>query len=386
MKIMLYSQHILGIGHFFRSMEITRALHGHEVMFVEGGDPLPGFTTPPHVRRVLLPPLMMDAEFKSMEVRNGSLEEIKAARTGLFLEAFLDFAPQVLLTELFPFGRRQFRFELMPVLQAIREQRMPTRVICSLRDILVEKAKQAEYEQWVLDILNTHYSLVLIHSDPQLISLEETFTQVDKISIPIRYTGFVTRPLPTVKKKPGQKVIVASSGGGKVGADLLAGTIMAVQSMPDQSVTLKVFLGPFMEKDDRDFLAKLAENDMRIALQPFSPDFLAELMAAELSVSMAGYNTCMDILNTGVKALVYPFPQNREQTLRAKRLESLGLVKVIEALDPEFLFAAIGEALRKGWPPSPQGNSIDIAGAVKTRYLIEQLLSTDLKNVASMQD
>lgn len=374
MRIMLYSQHILGIGHFFRSMEIARALLGHEVMFVEGGDPLPDFSTPPHVKRFFLPPLMMDAQFKSMEVLNGSLEEIKTARTRLLLEAFLDFAPQVLITELFPFGRRQFRFELMPVLQTIREQRMPTRVICSLRDILVEKAKQAEYEQWVLNILHTHYSLVLIHSDPQLISLEETFTQVDKIFIPIRYTGFVTRPLPAVKKEPGLRVIAASSGGGKVGADLLAGTIMAVQSMPDQNVTLKVFLGPFMQKDDRDFLAQLAENNMRTTLQPFSPDFLAELMAAELSISMAGYNTCMDILNTGVKALVYPFPQNREQSLRAKRLESLGLVKVIGALNPEYLFTAIGEALKKGWPPSPSGRSIDLAGAVKTRSLIEELL------------
>jgi predicted glycosyltransferase len=372
MKIMLYSQHILGIGHFFRSMEIARALHGHEVMFVEGGDPLPDFATPPHVRRFFLPPLMMDAQFKSMEVLNGSLEEIKAERTRLFLEAFLNFAPQVLITELFPFGRRQFRFELMPVLHEIRERRMPTRVICSLRDILVEKAKQAEYEQWVLDILNTHYSLVLIHSDPRLISLEETFTQVDKIFIPIRYTGFVTRPLPAVRKESGQTVIAASSGGGKVGADLLAGTITAVQSMPDQSVCLRVFLGPFMEKCDQDFLVQLANKDIRTTLHPFSSDFLAELMAAELSISMAGYNTCMDILNTGVKALVYPFPQNREQTVRAKRLEGLGLVKVIEALDPESLFAAIDGALRKAWPPSTRGRFIDLAGAAKTRYLIEE--------------
>ncbi len=96
MKIMLYSQHILGIGHFFRSMEIARALHGHEVLFVEGGDPLPGFAAPPHVRRFMLPPLMMDAEFKSMEVREGSIEGIKAARAKLLIEAFRDFAPQVL--------------------------------------------------------------------------------------------------------------------------------------------------------------------------------------------------------------------------------------------------------------------------------------------------
>jgi predicted glycosyltransferase len=375
MRIMLYSQHILGIGHFFRSMEIARALHGHEVMFVEGGDPLPDFTTPTHVKRFFLPPLMMDSEFKSMKVRNGSLDEIKAERTRLFLDAFLDFAPQVLITELFPFGRRQFRFELMPVLRAIREQRMPTRIVCSLRDILVEKVKQSEYERWVLDILNTHYNLLLIHSDPQLISLDETFTRVDSILIPIHYTGFVTRPLPAAGKPAGKRLIIASSGGGKVGADLLAGVITAVQAMPDQSVCLRVFLGPFMEQGDQDFLAQLAGKDIRTTLHPFSSDFLAELMAAELSISMAGYNTCMDILNTRVKAIVYPFPQNREQMLRAKRLEGLGLVRVIQRVDPKILVLSIGEALAKPCPCSSPGKPLDLAGAAKTRQLIEQLLS-----------
>ena len=372
MKIMFYSQHILGIGHFFRSMEIAAALRGHEVVFVEGGDPLAGFSAPAHVKRIFLPPLMMDAEFKTMEVRNGSLEETRAARTGLFLRAFLDFAPDVLITELFPFGRRQFRFELMPVLRAVREHRMNTRIVCSLRDILVEKARQAEYEAWVLEILNTWYSLLLIHSDPRVVSLEETFTQVDKIAVPIHYTGFVARPLPAVGTKREQRVIVASSGGGKVGADLLAGVIQAVHSMPDRDLRLDVLIGPFMDEGDRDFLAELAKRDSRTRLCPFSRDFPSELAAAELSISMAGYNTCMDILNTGVKALVYPFPQNREQTLRARKLESLGVVKVLDALDGEELRGAIEEALSEGPRPDRRTEHIDMDGAARTSQLIQE--------------
>jgi len=374
MKIMLYSQHILGIGHFFRSMEIARALHGHEVMFVEGGDPLPGFTPPAHVSRFMLPPLMMDAEFKAMEVRGGSLEDVKRARTKLLSEAFRDFAPQVLMTELFPFGRRQFRFELMPILQMIRENRMSVKVVCSLRDILVEKTNQAAYEAWVLDLLNTYYDLLLVHSDPRLIVLEETFSQVDKIRVPIHYTGFVTRPLPNVRKEPGRKVIVASSGGGKVGVDLLASAIVAAQSLPDPNLLLKVFIGPFMEDADRDFLQNLAVGDSRTTLHVFSPDFLAELMAAELSISMAGYNTCMDILNTGVKALVFPFPQNREQTLRAKKLESLGLVGILGTLSSENLSETIDEALKEAWQSSPE-LSLDLAGAERTAHFITARLA-----------
>ena len=364
MKIMFYSQHVLGIGHFFRSMEIARALKEHEVLFVEGGDPLPGFTPPVHVSRFLLTPLMMDAEFKSMTGREGSLEEIKAERAKLLLEKFLDFAPQVFMTELFPFGRRQFRFEVLPVLQLISEQRMPTRVICSLRDILVEKDGQAAYERWVLDILNRYYDLLLVHSDPRLITLEETFTQVDEIRIPIHYTGFIARPMPTVIKEQRRKVIVASSGGGKVGVDLLASAILAVHSMPDPYLLLRVFIGPFMEEADHETLRTLAAKDTRTTLQPFSPDFPAELAAADLSISMAGYNTCMDLISTGVRALVFPFPQNREQGLRAGKLESLRLVRVIDDLDAMALAQAIKDAMTL--TICPHGPDLDLGGASKT--------------------
>jgi predicted glycosyltransferase len=370
MKIMLYSQHILGIGHFFRSMAIARALSKHEVLFVEGGEPLPGFVAPPHVKRFVLPALMMDAEFKAMEVREGSIEETKALRSKLLMKAFLDFAPQVLVTELFPFGRRQFRFELMPLLRAIQEHRLQTRVVCSLRDILVEKSNQTAYEAWVLEVLNRYYGLLLVHADSRLVSLDESFSRVDRISIPIHYTGFVTRPLPTVEREPGRRVIVASSGGGKVGFELLAATMEAVRGLPDPDLLLRVFMGPFMEKPERDCLEDLAGKDPRTTAEPFATDFLAQLLAADLSVSMAGYNTCMDLLNTGIKALVYPFRQNREQGLRAEKLESLGLVRVIHDLEKAALAHTIKESL--GSPLPPVSCCLNLDGAVNTAALIAE--------------
>lgn len=369
MKIMLYSQHILGIGHFFRSMEIARALNKHEILFVEGGEPLPGFVSPSHVKRFLLPPLMMDAEFKAMAGREGSLEEIRTARSKLLMEAFLDFAPQILITELFPFGRRQFRFELLPVLRVIQERNLPTKAVCSLRDILVEKPDQAAYEGWVLGVLNRHYHLLLIHADPKLISLEESFGQVDRISIPIRYTGFVTRPLPAVGKEAGYRTIVASSGGGKVGKDLLAMAIEAVRTLPDPTLRLRVFTGPFMDSSERDDLKTLAGRDPRTALEPFATDFPAQLLAADLSISMAGYNTCMDLLNTEIRALVYPFAQNREQGMRARKLERLGLVRVIHDLDAAALARLIKESLAS--PPPVVACRLNLEGALNTAALFD---------------
>lgn len=371
MKIMIYSQHVLGIGHFFRSMEIARALAGHQVLFVEGGDPVEGLTPPDHVQRVFLPPLMMDADFTRIEVHGGEIGDIKRRRAEILMDTTLRFAPDIFVTELFPFGRKHFRFELMPVLEQISQSAGPTRVVCSLRDILVEKKNQIEYERGVLSTLNRHYHLLLVHSDPELFRLEDTFASAGEIRIPIDYTGFVVRKPPLSPKPSPHKTVVASSGGGKVGVDLLASTVGAFLGIPRKDARLRVFLGPFMEQEDRERLERLAAPDARISLHPFSLDFLSELAEADLSISMAGYNTCMDILSVGVKALVHPFTQNREQAMRAAKLEELGVLKVLGSLDESELREGIMEALEGANTTPTRLPNVD--GARTTARILEDL-------------
>jgi len=371
MKIMHYCQHVLGVGHYIRSMEIASAFHSHEVLFVEGGEPLPDFVAPTHVKKMLLPPIMMDATFGQIETSAGEIERVKSDRRQLLSDAFQDFTPDILIIELFPFGRKYFQFELLPLLRSIRTEKLPVMVVCSLRDILVEKKDQISYENRVIDILNNYFDLVLIHSDPHLIPLDKTFQHLKKINIPLEYTGFVTRKAPATDSKASQGLIVASGGGSNVGRDLLAASIRAVQQLESANLHLRAFMGPYIENGDRDFLTELAAKDSRISLRPFSANFLSELVKADLSISMAGYNTCMDILSTGVKALVHPFPQNREQRTRAKKLEELGILDVLESLEVDYLSSRILTKMRaKESPVLP--DMIQRNGAVKTVGLVEK--------------
>ena len=374
MRVMFYCQHVLGIGHFFRSMEIARALHRHEVLFVEGGEPLPGFEAPPHVTRAFLPPLMMDADFQHLEAVAGDVEAIRNERRQQLMALFQRFQPDVLVIELFPFGRKRFGYEILPLLDVIQQQVLPTRVVCSLRDILVEKQDVAAYEQRVVTTLNRFFHLLLLHADPRVVSLDETFTRLDDIRIPVEYTGFVGKPLERAARLHRGKVIVASSGGGKVGVDLLTATVRALRCLPDPAWRLRIFIGPFMEDQDRKVLADLARGDVRVALLPFSLDYAKELTAADLSISMAGYNTCMDILSTGVRSLVYPFRQNREQSLRANRLQSLGLLKVIVDLADSSLAEAIRATLQG--PTAPPVLAPDLDGAAKSALVVESLVKS----------
>lgn len=371
---MLYCQHVLGIGHFFRSMAIARALAEHEVLFVEGGEPITGFEPPRHVRRLLLPPLMMDPEFQRLEAGPSDLDQVKQERKRMLLEALETFSPQVLLTELFPFGRNTFRFELIPLLEAIQQRGRATRVLCSLRDILVEKRDQAAYEERVLSRLNAYYDGVLAHSDPRLFSLAETFSRVEAIDPPIHYTGYVVREGAPAGPRPRldspNRVVVVSTGGGRVGVDLLSACILAMKDLPAPDLRMRVFLGPFLESEGHDALRKLASHDSRVSLHPFASDFVAELRWAALSISMAGYNTCMDLLVAGARALVYPFPQNREQLMRALKLQQLGLARTLDSLEPALLAQAVTTALSA--PRQTTAVPIDLNGARTTARLVER--------------
>ena len=346
MKILYYCQHVLGMGHYFRSLEICRALAGHDVLLVTGGDPV-DLPLPVHVQPVLLPALMMDERFDRMvtSAEKWSPEEIQTVRCTRLMETWHENRPEFVIIELYPFGRKAFRFELDPLLDRIRSTDTPDcRVVCSVRDILVEKQNVSAYENRVVEALNRWFDAVLIHSDPAIVRLEETFSRVMDIHTEIVYTGFVTpRPKPGDRAKirngigltETDRLIVVSAGGGKVGKGLLQGAIQAfsIHLTDTPSLHMQVFTGPFLEEADFRMLREQATPSLRI--DRFTPDFPAWLSAADLSISMAGYNTCMNILAAGTPALVHPFGQNREQGLRAHKLEDLGHLTVIPEDDME---------------------------------------------------
>jgi len=372
MKILFYCQHVLGIGHLFRSLAICQALAPHPVMLVTGGSRVDA-PLPPNVREAALPPLMMDADFSRLYDAAGeaSPDKVKARRRRLLFDLVAQAAPETVVIELYPFGRKAFGFELDPVLQAIRAGDLPpARVVCSLRDILVEKADPAAYETRVLDRLGRFFDALLIHADPTVVRLEETFGRSAEIPVPQVYTGFVApRPDPGARRRvrrrlglrPEERLIVASAGGGSVGGELLAAVAAAFGRLPRRAdCRLQIFSGPFLAAEAYERLRRFAGDSCRV--ERFSPDFLSYLAAADLSVSMAGYNTSMNILATGVPALVWPFPQNREQGLRAARLAGRGALEVLTAADlrPEVLAGRMRRRLAAG---PAQAGDIDLDGA-----------------------
>jgi predicted glycosyltransferase len=257
-----------------------------------------------------------------------------------------------------------------------------------VRDILVEKEDQVKHETRVVKTLNNYFDAVLVHADPNLAQLNETFDQYEEIEIPVVYTGYIApRPKIDAAQKKRRRLhigddellIIGSAGGGNVGAPLLAAAVEAFSQLTvEKKCYLKVFTGPFLEPADFDHLKTMAGPNVQI--EQFTADFLTYLAAADLSISMGGYNTTMNILATGVPALVWPFAQNREQRLRAGRLAQEGLLKVLEDgdLHPQRMARLMDSILTA---PNSRPVKFDLDGAANTARWIGDWYQNKLSRI-----
>lgn len=379
-RVLFYCQSLLGIGHFIRSRELLFALREFEVCFLYGGEVVPGFELPAGVEVVYLPALRSDAAFQKLYVIDGqaSLAEVKARRKELVRAVFERCAPDILLIELFPFGRKKFNFELLPLLAHARATRPAVKVVCSLRDILVHRPEQARYEAEVCAVMNQYFDLLLIHADPRLQRLEETFGSVAALTCAVEYTGYVAQPPRSALPENTDEapLLLVSIGGGRVGHELIA-SVLAAEPLLTFPHRLHIVTGPHFPADEFADLQRQVAAWPHVTLEHHTTQFMNWLGQAALSISMAGYNTCMDILSAHARALVYPFTEhdNDEQLLRAQKLERLGYVGVLEAaqLAPAALAAKITQALQT-IAPAPTV-ALDLQGAPRTAALLAELLS-----------
>lgn len=372
-RVFFYVQHLLGIGHIARASRIASALasDGFDVTVVTGGLPVPGFPAD-GIKTVALPPVVAsNAGFSGLANDNGVAadEAFLSRRRDLLLAAFCDSAPDVVIIEAFPFGRRQMRFELLPLLEAIEKTHPRPKVFSSVRDILQQNRKPGRDEETV-GLVRDHFDGVLVHGDPDFVRLEDTFPLMSKIASKIRYTGMVAAAPSADPEETFD--IIASAGGGAVGLDLLRVANKAAALLP-ANLRWLLISGPNLPEADFAGLANARPSN--VTLVRFRKDFPSLLRGARVSISQAGYNTIGDLLQTDCRAILIPFVAGgeTEQTVRAQRLQALGLADILPeaGLTPEIVADAVRTALaaRRAAPMS-----LDLSGADKTAAIIRSMI------------
>jgi predicted glycosyltransferase len=380
-RLMFYCQHILGIGHLIRSMEIVKGLiPDFEICFINGGEVIQDFPIPPGVTMVNLPAIKTDSEFRELYVPEGfeTAESLMQVRKAQMLDIVERFRPDILMVELFPFGRRRFSTELVPLIETAKA--INTKIVCSLRDIVVTKQDQTRHEAKICQLMNQYFDLLLVHGDPQFMPLETSFSRIQDLHCPVYYTGYVAQqdnsaPLSreALALSPAPCIVV-SVGGGRFGHELLDGVAQASAILETQIPhQIRMFTGPFSPEPVFERMQTVAAQRQNLTVERYTPHLMDYMRHADLSISMAGYNTTMNVLVTGVRSMLLPFTGNddQEQRMRSERLQELKIVSLIQSdhLNSERFAQQIIDCLQQ----HPEPMQFDMQGVEKTAKYLRSL-------------
>lgn len=373
-RCLFWVQSLLGSGHLRRALLLAEALaaRGAAVTLVNGG-PAGPWSAPARVELVQLPAVtarggdfadLVDAAGRPFD------ERLRAERQRLLLDLMAT-RPHAVLTEMFPFGRRAFRVELLAMLEAAARHR-PHPVVCaSVRDILVSKSDPARY-LWMVDACIAHYDRVLVHGDPSLVPFAASFPLAAELGDRVVHTGFV-HPGALAELIGEAPAVLVSAGGGAVGERLLRA---ALSARPRSRYAAASWLLVGGHNIPADALAALGRDlAPGCAIERYRPDLAALIGCCHVSVSQAGYNTVVEGLAAGARMVLVPFAagDEDEQEQRTARLVGLGVAeRVGEAeVDGPTLAAAIDRA---GARPRPDPTRWSFAGAEKGAALVAALV------------
>ena len=366
MKLFIWVQHLFGLGHARRMARIAGACgaDGMDVSVAAGGpdgaDIFRGLT---NVSAHQLPPLRTsDAAYSGLLTDEGAApdEAYWATRRDALLARLRAVQPDILLIELFPFGRRKFASEVLALIEAAKA--LPTRplIACSVRDIVEPKEdpkKTAEMAGW----LKAHFGAVLVHGDETVLPLTATAPFAGDVGVPLHYTGYVAPDAPSATTKAG---VVVSAGSGASGEALVNVAIAVAKDHALPARPWHIFVPPHLDPP--------ASSGPNVHIHPFSPDFTSYLAGAEVSVGEAGYNTTVEALALGARPVLVPYVEagQTEQPTRAKAFAKAGRAAYLPAkdLNPMMLLSTV-EAARS----LPPATSLNLSGAKHASLILKGL-------------
>ncbi len=385
LRIALFTHDTFGLGHVKRSLNIICALAKRApnaaILLITGCPALHALKDlPSNADCVKIPTVVKTGSGDSQPPHLSlSVSETTILRARIVKETVLAFSPDVFIVDNFPLGSRA---ELLSVLQALEP--LPTKTILGLRDILdaPDVVQQDWKRQGIYDVLERYYDKILIYGLQNIFDVVKNYALGPQIAKKVRYCGYLTDTSP-LDYKPAEiraqlgvngSFVLATGGGGGDAYPLLSTFIESVSQL--KGVDSVIFTGPLMGKADRAKLMGKWKENASIIIREFVPDLRPYLKAADVIVSMCGYNMAAEILALKPQAIVVPRTwrygehanrngtrQEQEQIMRAQALEHFGFIHLLEPekLNAKQLSGKISEILASPGKKSPK--RINVQGA-----------------------
>ncbi|TRD16002.1 response regulator [Palleronia caenipelagi] len=372
-SVVMYSHDTLGLGHMRRNSAIARSLvariPGASVLMLVGSPAGMVFESAPGIDYVKLPSLAKLGRglFGAGSLRLDS-DAIRRLRMSVIDGVLNNLRPDLLLVDHEPAGVMN---ELEPALRRLRLEGR-TRTVLGLRDILdaPERIARSWQENGTARIISELYDDVLVYGDPSFFDTASAYNLPPRT----RSCGVVTttrRTSPRPFGRPPQRVLV-SGGGGRDAYPLIDAAITAMVELPSaQRPAMTIVTGPLMDEElQAETLARSAP--LGILVHTHVPDLTIEMARSDLLITMTGYNSINEAMALGCPIVTVPrLGPSAEQSIRAERLETLGLARVLhrEALSGR----ALARFLTGDLPPPP-AMKLRLDGAETAAKKLQKLL------------
>ena len=338
-NILMYSHDTYGLGHIRRTMAIANHLRGTNTnILILTGSPIAGrFALPSQVDFVRIPGMIKKTndEYRALSIKIDD-EQALNIRTNIILATAQTFKPDLFIVDKEPLGLKR---EVLPTLEWLRTSMAGSRAVLGLRDILDDP--EVIIKDWrdrdIYTYLSKLYDEVWVYGNEYVYNPVAQYEFPDEISDRVVFTGYIprTRKQKSVRKRIRRRFrvmdndtfVLVTTGGGGDGFDVLDQFV----SMHDYFPTTLPFksliiTGPFMPKKKREQIKRRGKYH-GIKTLPFNSRLEELMQAADLVISMGGYNTICEILTQQTPALIIPRETPRkEQLIRAQRLKEQGLI------------------------------------------------------------
>jgi len=392
MRLMVYSHDTFGLGNVRRMLAICKhakaTIKDLSILIVSGSPMLQSFRVEPGIDYIKLPCLKR-TEWGELGVRFLDLDvnEIVRLRRELILSTVMSFRPDIVFVDKKPDG---LAGELEPSLRHIKCSLFNTRIHLVLRDIL--DAPRVTVEDWTrhsyFNILRWYYDDVLVLGDQKIFDVCEEYQFPPGLREKVHHCGYVQRELPErsrteIRKElaveEGEFLVLVTTGGGEDGYQVLAASMAATSNLA-KWLPIKTLLvtGPELRPAESRTIRRAARSCANLQVIEFTDDLMSYMQAADVVISMAGYNTICELLTLGKRCITVPRVRPvEEQKIRAERLAELATFRIIlpDELTPQLLESALEEELQTKQSGVPVGSAIDLGALPRITALLQRATS-----------
>ncbi len=395
MKLMVYSHDTYGLGNLRRMLAICQHLLETipklSILLISGSPVVHGFRMPQGLDYIKLPCVGRNqAGQLAAKYLPTTTEEAIELRSALIKIAAIHFQPDLLLVDKKPYA---LVGELKDTLTYLKMFVPQTKVVLLLRDILdsPDKTIQEWQQNRYYEGIECFYDRVWVVGMPELFNLPQEYQFPTAISEKVKFCGYIRRQTGKqtahilrreLEIQPEEKLVLITPGGGGDGYNLVHKYLQGLERLPTQNKIKNLIIsGPEMPLHHRQRLSEIASQSEQIRFLEFTDDLNSYMNAADVVVSMGGYNTVCEILSLNKAAVVVPRCQPvQEQWIRAERMERLGLFKVIhpDRLTPENLMQGVlGQLSNANQRIDSIEHLVDLNGLPRLTHYVSELLASD---------